>query len=159
MKACLVLFFFLSAWGVHAQSETFRAKQYNLESGLAIKGYDPVSYFTQGRAEKGKKEYSVSDRGVIYYFASGANKELFLSNPAKYEPQYGGWCAYAMGHDGSKVEVDPETFKITDGKLFLFYHQFFNNTLKTWNQDEARLHTQADVHWQKIIQENQKTPI
>jgi YHS domain-containing protein len=159
MKTCLILFFCLSAWGVYAQSETFRAKQYNLESGLAIKGYDPVSYFTQGRAEKGKKEHSVSDRGVIYYFTSGTDKDLFLSNPAKYEPQYGGWCAYAMGHDGSKVEVDPETFKITDGKLFLFYHQIFNNTLKTWNQDETRLHTQADAHWQKIIQENQKTPI
>ena len=58
-----------------------------------------------------------------------------------------------MGHDGSKVEVDPETFKIINGKLFLFYNRFFNNTMKTWDQDEPRLHNQADVNWQKLLQQ------
>ncbi|HZE82850.1 MAG TPA: YHS domain protein, partial [Puia sp.] len=67
-----------------------------------------------------------------------------------YEPQYGGWCAYAMGKDGSKVEVDPGTFKIVNGKLFLFYNRFFNNTLKTWNKDEDHLHKNADNNWQKL---------
>jgi YHS domain-containing protein len=159
MKTWFVLVCCLSSRGTYAQSDAFRTKQYNLDVRLAIKGYDPVSYFTQARAEKGNKEFSAVDHGVTYYFVTRANKVLFQSNPAKYEPQYGGWCAYAMGRDGSKVEVDPETFKITDGKLFLFYHQFFHNTLKTWNQDETRLHSQADAYWQKRIQENQKTPI
>ena len=76
----------------------------------------------------------------------------FASNPAKYEPQYGGWCAYAMGHDGSKVEVDPETFKIINGKLFLFYNRFFNNTLKTWNQDESKLACTGRCKLGKILQ-------
>jgi len=142
-----------------AQTDAFRSQQFNLSEGLAIKGYDPVSYFAQARAEKGKKEFLATDRGVTYYFSSAQNKALFQSDPAKYEPQYGGWCAYAMGHDGSKVDVDPGTFKIVNGKLFLFYNQFFNNTLKTWNQDEPRLQTQADANWQKIIQSNQKTTI
>ena len=75
----------------------------------------------------------------------------FLKNPKNYEPQYGGWCAYAMGSNGEKVEVDPETYKILDGKLYVFYNAYFNNTLKSWNKDEAKLKKQADKNWQKII--------
>ena len=71
-------------------------------------------------------------------------------NPLNYEPQYGGWCAYAMGKDGSKVEVDPETFKIIDGKLYLYYNKFFNNTLKSWNKDETNLKSRADLNWKKF---------
>jgi YHS domain-containing protein len=124
---------------------------YNLENGVALKGYDPVCYFTLNRAVKGKKEISFRFQGISYYFASSSDLENFRANPLKYEPQYGGWCAYAMGHNGTKVEVDPETFKIINGRLFLFYNRFFNNTLKSWNQDEASLHTKADANWQKLI--------
>jgi len=66
--------------------------------------------------------------------------------------QYGGWCAYAMGKDGSKLKIDPETFKIINGKLYVFYNKFFNNTLKSWNKDD-QLHQQADANWQKIYHE------
>jgi len=135
---------------VFSQDAELRKKHFNTDQGLAVKGYDPVAYFTENKAVKGKKDWAVSDQGVLYYFSSSANKEEFKKNPAKYEPQYGGWCAYAMGKEGSKVEVDPGTFKIIDGKLFLFYNQFFNNTLKTWNKDEAHLHPQADNNWQKL---------
>ena len=79
------------------------------------------------------------------------NKEEFKKNPAAYEPQYGGWCAYAMGKDGDKVSIDPETFKIVNGKLYLFYNRAFNNTLKSWNKDEPTLKTKADANWQKIF--------
>lgn len=78
------------------------------------------------------------------------NKDLFAAAPVKYEPQYGGWCAYAMGAKGEKVSVDPETFKITDGKLFLFYNRFFTNTLKDWNKDENNLKINADKSWEKF---------
>mgnify|MGYP000900540520 CR=1 FL=1 len=88
---------------------------------------------------------------MIYYFATQADKDLFTKNPSNYEPQYGGWCSYAMGSSGEKVEIDPETFKIVDGKLNLFYNAYFNNTLKTWNKDEARLKTKADANWKKTI--------
>lgn len=76
---------------------------------------------------------------------------MFLKNPASYEPQYGGWCAYAMGANGEKVEINPETFKIVDGKLNLYYNAFFNNTLKSWNKDEGNLKKKADANWKKII--------
>lgn len=134
-----------------AAQEPLRKKHYNLENGLAIEGYDPVAYFTKGKAVKGKKELAVYDQGATYYFSSADNKELFKSNPAKYEPEYGGWCAYAMGAKGEKVEVDPETFKISNGKLYLFYNKFFNNTLKDWNKDENNLRTKATANWANIF--------
>ncbi|QEC66033.1 YHS domain-containing protein [Panacibacter ginsenosidivorans] len=131
-------------------ASVLRKKAFNLEKGVAIEGYDPVAYFTANKAIKGSKELAVVFEGAIYYFSSEENKEIFKKNPSKYEPQYGGWCAYAMGHDGSKVEIDPETFKIIDNKLYLYYNKYFNNTLKTWNKDEANLKSHADANWQKI---------
>jgi len=128
-----------------------RQQQFNLEKGLALQGYDPVSYFTKNKAEKGKNEYVVKADGIVYRFASADNKQLFIKNPAAYEPQYGGWCAYAMGKSGEKVEVDPGTFKIINGKLYLFYNAFFNNTLKSWNKDEKSLQSKADNNWQKFF--------
>jgi YHS domain-containing protein len=128
-----------------------RTATFNLSSSLAIQGYDPVAYFKQGKAIKGKKEFSVNADGVIYYCSSAENKDALAKNPAAYEPQYGGWCAYAMGAKGEKVEIDPSTFKIIGGKLYLFYNAYFNNTLKTWNQDESNLKNKADANWQKFF--------
>ncbi|HEX5654607.1 MAG TPA: YHS domain-containing (seleno)protein [Chitinophagaceae bacterium] len=128
-----------------------RKKQFNLDNNLAIDGYDPVAYFKSNKAVKGKKELAVYHQGVIYHFSSVENKEEFKKHPSKYEPEYGGWCAYAMGAKGEKVSVDPETFKILNGKLYLFYNRAFNNTLKSWNKDEVNLKTRADASWQKIF--------
>ena len=125
-----------------------RVKQFNVgKSSLAIEGYDPVSYFTANKAVEGKKDLSFIYQGITYRFSTQQTKDAFIANPAKYEPQYGGWCAYAMGASGEKVEVDPETFKIVNGKLYLFYNSFFNNTLKSWNKDETKLKTNADANW------------
>ncbi len=147
----LVLFVLILVSGISfAQNDAKRINQYNLENKVAIQGYDPVGYFNQGKAIKGKKEISASYQGVIYKFSSSENKDAFLKNPSKYEPQYGGWCAYAMGSAGEKVEINPETFKIVDGKLYLFYNAFFNNTLKTWNKEETKLKSQADTNWKNI---------
>ena len=132
------------------EASALRKKTFNLEKGVAIQGYDPVAYFTANKALKGTKDLAVAYEGAVYYFSSEENKELFKKNPAKYEPMYGGWCAYAMGHDGSKVEIDPETFKIIDNKLYLYYNKYFNNTLKAWNKDETNLKSHADANWQKI---------
>lgn len=124
-----------------------RSKQFNLENGLAIQGYDPVAYFTQNKAIEGSKQFSAVFEGITYRFSSAANKELFVKDPKKYEPQYGGWCAYAMGATGEKVEIDPETFKILNGRLYLFYHSWTNNTLTKWNKDEPNLKSKADKSW------------
>jgi YHS domain-containing protein len=128
-----------------------RTKDFNLEKGLALKGYDPVAYFTQSKAVKGNKQFAASAEGVTYYFSTAANKELFVKDYKKYEPQYGGWCAYAMGATNDKVEIDPETFKIVGGKLYLFYHSWVNNTLNKWNKDEASLKSKADINWANIF--------
>lgn len=150
-KSILILFVVLSSTISFAQSAAKRVKEYNLEKGVAIQGYDPVAYFTQKKAIKGKATIASTYEGVTYNFSSQANKDVFLKNPASYEPQYGGWCSYAIGATGEKVEVDPETFKIVDGKLNLYYNAYFNNTLKTWNKDEVNLKKKADANWKKFI--------
>jgi YHS domain-containing protein len=146
-----VLVFLLGLLVVQGQSQdALRKKQFNLDNGIAISGYDPVAYFTQHRAVKGSAANTILYEGVTYYFSTAGNKELFKKTPATYEPAYGGWCAYAMGAKGEKVSVDPGTFKITDGKLYLFYNKFFNNTLTDWNKNEANLRPKADANWSKI---------
>jgi len=142
----LIGFFSLSAF---AQGENKRIAHFNLENKVAIQGYDPVSYF-KGKPLKGKKEIPTNFEGIIYNFSSVANRDAFIKKPMSYEPKFGGWCAYAMGNSGEKVEIDPETFKIVDGKLYLFYNAYFNNTLKSWNKDEANLKAKAETNWKKL---------
>jgi YHS domain-containing protein len=151
MRTIIIIFLQAFIWtGLHAQTAP-DATHYNLQKGLAIEGYDPVAYFKQQKAVKGSKEFAVKTSGVTYYFSGQANKDAFLKNPEAYQPQYGGWCAYAMGATGEKVEVDPETFKVFNGKLYLFYHSWSNNTLTKWNKDEQNLQSKADINWKKII--------
>jgi len=129
-----------------------KAEHRNLENKLGIQGYDPVSYIEQKKAVKGKKEFAVNVNGAIYYTSSEKNKELLKKNPEKYEPVYGGWCAFAMGDSGEKVEINPATFKIIDGKTHLFYNKFFNNTLTSWNKNEGKLKKSADQNWKKLTE-------
>jgi YHS domain-containing protein len=145
-----IAFFSLSAISVYAQDATAtRKKHFNLDDGIAIDGYDPVAYFKANKAVKGSKTMAVYHQGITYCFSSTENRESFKKNPSDYEPQYGGWCAYAMGKEGDKVSIDPETFKIINGKLYLFYNKFFNNTLKSWNKNETNLKSSADANWIK----------
>ncbi len=146
MKHVFLALFLGAIFNCFSQS----TKHANLENGLAIQGYDPVAYFNH-KAVKGDKKYSATFHGRTYYFSTKENKKSFESNQSKYEPQYGGWCAFAMGDTGEKVEIDPETFKIVDGKLYLFYNAYFNNTLKSWNKDEKKLKTKADKNWSNHI--------
>lgn len=142
---------FISVQAISQQAK--RLAHFNVENKLGIQGYDPVAYFKQGKAVKGKKEFSASYQGVVYYFANESDKAAFLKNPTAYEPQYGGWCAFAMGDYGEKVEIDPETFKILDGKLYLFYNKFLTNTLKSWNKNETKLKKNADANWEKLTKQ------
>lgn len=136
----------------YCQDLSAETKHYNLDkSGIALGGYDPVSYFLKKEAVEGKKEYATNVEGIKYYFENSSHRDLFTKDPEKYRPQFGGWCAYAMGATGEKVVVDPETFKILDGKLYLFYNKYFNNTLKTWNKDETALKVKAEKNWELIV--------
>jgi YHS domain-containing protein len=153
MKWIIYLGILLFISNVHAQQNPeliLRAKNFNIEKGsLALQGYDPVSYFS-GKPKKGQKAISVNYKGILYWFASAQNLATFNANPDKYEPAYGGWCAYAMGAKGEKVEVDAENFKIIKGKNYLFYKDFFSNTINDWNKDEVSLFGKAETNWKKI---------
>ncbi len=123
----------------------------NLKDSVAIKGYDPVAYFEQGTAVEGKEEFAVAVDGAIYYCSSEKNRQLLEADSEAYEPEYGGWCAYAMGDSGDKVSINPKSFKIEDGRLYLFYHTFFSDTLQKWNEDEQSLQAQAESNWTEIV--------
>ena len=122
----------------------------NHENGIALHGYDAVSYF-DGKPKKGELTISLLYEGITYLFDNTENLQKFRAKPDKYIPRYGGWCAYAIGSKGELVNVDPETFKIIDGRLYLFYNAYFNNTLKKWNMNEEELLKMADYNWDKLL--------
>lgn len=144
----LLLFILGQSFG---QTIEQRKKHFNVKKNIALEGYDPVSYF-DGKPKEGKEELKLSYEGIVYLFSSQANLNKFKSKPSLYEPQYGGWCAYAMGENGEKVKIDPETFKIVKGKLYVFYNFWGNNTLTDWNKDETRLLNLGDANWKKFLQ-------
>jgi YHS domain-containing protein len=99
--------------------------------GAALKGYDAVAYFKEGRAVKGKDEFRQDWMGAKWYFASAGNRDEFAKNPEKFAPQFGCYCAWAVGH-GKTADIDPEAWKIVDGKLYLNYSK---DVQKMWAQD------------------------
>ena len=124
--------------------------QYNVgKDKLAVDGYDVVAYF-ENMAVQGSKDLTTSHNGIQYRFSSRKNLEAFSAQPEKYLPKYGGWCAYAMAQTGDKVEINPKTFKIINGELYLFYNKLFNNTLDSWNKNERELLPKADSNWARL---------
>lgn len=147
---CFILCLNTISQAQNSESEK-QVKKFNLTSeGVAVDGYDVVNYFKTGPKE-GSKSFSTSRNGAIYYFSSKENLDLFKNSPEKYLPVYGGWCAFAMGNSGEKVEINPETYKIIEQKLYLFYNAYFTNTLIKWNKDEKNLKSKADLNWIKIV--------
>lgn len=134
------------------QSRRAPTDQYNIpgKSSLAIEGYDPVSYFEASSPLKGDAKITSRYRGVVYRFASAANRAKFNTDPERYAPTYGGWCATAMAR-GEKVEIDPTNYKVSNGRLFLFYKGFLGNARNDWENDEKRLERDADAAWAKIV--------
>jgi YHS domain-containing protein len=131
------------------------------EHGLAIGGYDLVNYFLKSKAEKGRSEFSSKIQNVTYYFVSKENQKLFDSNPKKFLPQYDGYCALAVGTTAKKISIDPETFKVTDGKLYLFFNGkswsgTTFNSLEPWIKDENNLITKADKLWPEVKRKKYK---
>ena len=115
-----------------------------LFGGVAIMGYDPVAYFTEGKAVKGSEEFSYEWLGTPWHFASKEHKEIFMSEPAKYAPQYGGYCAGEVVNGSVTVNVDPEAFKIIDGKLYLVYDEANAAVFAENAQDVV---PKADANW------------
>jgi YHS domain-containing protein len=112
-------------------------------TGLAIGGYDPVAYFTQNKPVKGTREFTFEFEGATYRFASAAHREQFTREPAKYVPQYGAFCAWAVSR-GYTADTDPLAWRIVDGKLYLNYNA---SVQKKWEEDVAGNISKADANW------------
>ena len=124
-----------------------------VKSGFGAAGYDLVSYF-DNEPQKGDKAFQTEYQGVKYKFANQANLDSFKSNPDSYLPQYGGFCAYAMAVKGEKYGVNPKTYLITDGKLYLFYNKLGVNTKEKWEEEGPQeLTVKADSFYQSLLQQ------
>lgn len=119
--------------------------------GLAIKGYDPVAYFTDSRAVQGSSEFSQEFLGETWQFASAEHRDMFAATPAKYAPQYGGYCAgemlFADVGTGVTTNIDPEAWRIIDGKLYLFYDRGY---AQVFEEHAGEWIAKADANWPNV---------
>jgi YHS domain-containing protein len=115
--------------------------------GIAIKGYDPVAYFTDKRPVPGKPEFSVDWKGAKWLFASAEHRDAFLKGPEKYAPQYGGYCAYGVSQ-GYAVKIEPDAWTVVDGKLYLNYDKSIQ---KTWEKDIPGSIAEANKKWPGVL--------
>jgi len=130
-----------------AASETNVSSGLTLQGpGLAVHGYDTVSFFTEGEPAIGLAEHSMVHAGATYRFANKANLAAFEKDPARYAPQYGGFCAYGVAV-GAKFDGDPQHWRIVDGKLYLNLN---SEIQATWAKDIAGNVSKADESWKKI---------
>ncbi len=116
------------------------------DNGIAIKGYDPVAYFTNGKPVKGSPAHEMTYHGATYEFASARHRRLFAAHPAKYVPRFGGFCAFGVA-GGHKADIDPAAFSIVGGRLYL------NRNMKVrdlWDHDIPGYIRKADAAWPKV---------
>ena len=122
------------------------AGEYYEKDGAAIRGYDPVAYFTDGKPVKGSTGYKADYKGSTFHFRSQANRDAFVADPAKYAPQYGGFCAFGTA-GGYKAATHPSAFTIVGNKLYLNYNQ---DVQKKWSGDIPGYVTTADKKWPEV---------
>ncbi|WP_111670554.1 YHS domain-containing (seleno)protein [Algoriphagus litoralis] len=142
MKQVIVLLILLTF-----QSVSFAQKsEIYLADNKAIGGYDPVAYFTEKKPVKGKEEFKVAYQGANWHFSSEANKKLFVANPEKYAPQYGGYCAFGVA-GGYKAKTSPDAWTIVNDKLYLNYNL---NVQKDWLKDRDSMIQKANKNWATV---------
>jgi YHS domain-containing protein len=118
-----------------------------LLSRVAVGGYDPVAYFTDGRPVRGTTEYRITHQGYEYRFASAEHLAAFRANPSRYLPQYGGYCAWAVSN-GYTAAGNPQNWRIVDGKLYLNY----NDEIQTrWERDIPGHIRSANANWPSVL--------
>ena len=127
------------------------AERVNAESdGVAIRGYDPVAYHTDGRPVRGRAEFAHAWNGATWHFASAANRDRFAADPARYAPAYGGFCAWAVA-EGYTAPIDPEAWRIVDGRLHLNYDRSIQ---RRWERDVPGNIARADRNWPRLSSAN-----
>jgi YHS domain-containing protein len=117
------------------------------KTGVAIQGYDPVGFFTDSKPVKGDPNFVAKRDGAIYFFASKEHKELFAKDPAKYEPAFGGYCAYGVSRN-KLVEIDVAASQVLDGKLLL---QYSKGVRDDFNKDAKGNLAKADANWPALL--------
>ena len=122
------------------------AGDYHEKNGAALAGYDPVAYFTEGKPLQGSAAFTHVHKGSTFRFATAANRNAFAAEPERYAPQYGGYCAYGTTR-GYKAAIDPASFSIVDGKLYLNYNR---KVQETWAADAQRNIAVADEKWPEV---------
>ncbi len=122
------------------------------KNGLALQGYDPVAYFTDGKPVKGLPEFTAADKGATYQFASAEHRDMFNQSPAKYEPQFGGFCGYAASIN-KLAPVEVQYFQVLHDRLVLQHNE---KAWKLWHQDVEGNLKKADANWPALSQ--QKAP-
>ncbi len=132
--------FALIASAAFAQSQSVDGK------GVALKGFDPVSYFADAKPSQGMEKFMAKHEGATYLFASEKNRDAFVASPAKFAPQYGGFCAYGAAK-GGKFEIDPMAYSVVDGKLYLNKNK---DVQKLWTADVPGFISQADRNWAQL---------
>jgi YHS domain-containing protein len=132
---------------VYKSAEIYQSAATFLGSKFAVGGYDTVAYHTDKKPVPGTDEFTHMWKGATWRFASKENLDAFVKEPEKYAPQYGGYCAFAVGH-GSLASGDPKIWKIVDGKLYLN----LNKSIQTsWERDIPGLTKRADANWPKVL--------
>jgi len=121
-------------------------------NGAAIQGYDPVAFFTDGKAVKGTAKIQSVYKGARYWFATAEHKKLFDSDPAKYEPQFGGYCAYGMSQ-GHTAPIKIEAWQIVDGRLLM---QYDLDVKDKFNKKQKENLLKADENWPKVLEKEGK---
>lgn len=131
-----------------AANESRNVKEYNLQNGVGLKGYDPVSYFPEGGNAPivGLSQFRLDYMGVMYFFANSKNLELFTKAADKYEPTYGGYCAYAMA-SGSKVDIDPKIYTFSGNRIHFFVS---SRAKRNFDADVKGYEGRADMFWKQI---------
>ena len=119
----------------------------SLLGGLAIKGYDPVSYFTESKPTKGNKKFELEHSGATWRFNSQQNLDLFKGDPKSYAQQFGGYCAWAVSQ-GSTAGIDPQAWKIVNEKLYLNYNKSIQ---EKWEKDRDLLIIKGNKNWPKLL--------
>jgi YHS domain-containing protein len=119
-----------------------------LVSGVAVGGYDPVAYFKQGKPVKGSSKYTVKHKGATWRFSSAANRDAFKASPARYAPQFGGYCAWAVSQ-GYTAKGDPRHWKIVGGRLYLNYSA---GVQQRWARDTSGNIAKGNANWPKVLQ-------
>jgi hypothetical protein len=115
-------------------------------SGIALKGYDPVAYFKAGKPVQGSPRFVHKWMDATWHFADAGNRDRFSANPEQYAPQFGGYCSWAVSQ-GYTADVDPEAWKIVEGKLYLNYSK---GVQKKWEQDVPKRIEEANRNWPKL---------